>query len=55
MEMGSIAFSSFSGTMSLETLHDEDLDSLCRLNQKQVEYQNDLRLKNLNNYLGEMA
>jgi hypothetical protein len=44
-----------SRTMSLETLHDEDLDSLCRLNQKQVEYQNDLRLKNLNNYLGEMA
>lgn len=44
-----------SGTMSLETLHDEDLDSLCRLNQKQVEYQNDVRLKNLNNYLGEMA
>jgi very-short-patch-repair endonuclease len=44
-----------SRTMSLETFHDEDLDSLCRLNQKQVEYQNDLRLKNLNNYLGEMA
>ena len=44
-----------SGTMSLETLHDEDLDSLCRLNQKQVEYQNDVRLKNLDNYLGEMA
>jgi hypothetical protein len=44
-----------SGTMSLETLHDQDLDSLCRLKQKQVEYQNDLRLKNLNNYLGQMA
>lgn len=44
-----------SGTMSLEEPHDEDLHSLCRLKQKQVEYQNDLRLKNLNNYLGEMA
>jgi len=40
---------------TLDTLNREDLDTFYTLRQKEVEYQNDLRLKNLNNYLGDVG
>jgi len=40
---------------AVETINKEDLDAFYKLRQKQVEYQNDLRLKNLNNYLADVA
>ncbi|MBW1704052.1 MAG: AAA family ATPase [Deltaproteobacteria bacterium] len=40
---------------TLDTLNREDLDAFYRLRQKEVEYQNDLRLKNLNNFLGDVG
>jgi len=40
---------------ALDTINKEDLDAFYMLRQKQVEYQNDLRLKNLNNFLGDVA
>lgn len=36
-------------------INDQDVQNYFRLKQKEVEYLNDLRLKNLNNHLGEMA
>jgi hypothetical protein len=44
-----------SKTAALDTLNREDLDAFYMLRQKQVEYQNDLRLKNLNNFLADVA
>ncbi len=44
-----------SETAALDTLNREDLDAFYMLRQKQVEYQNDLRLKNLNNFLADVA
>jgi len=44
-----------SETTTLETIDKGALDTLYRLRQKQVEYQNDLRLKKLNNFLGDVA
>jgi very-short-patch-repair endonuclease len=44
-----------SKTASIDTLDKDDLDAFYTLRQKQVEYQNDLRLKNLNNFLGDVA
>jgi len=44
-----------SKTTAFDTLNREDLDAFYALRQKQVEYQNDLRLKNLNNFLGDVA
>jgi len=44
-----------SKTTGLESLKNEDLDAFYTIRQKRVEYQNDLRLKNLNNFLGDIA
>jgi very-short-patch-repair endonuclease len=44
-----------SKTAAIDTLNKEDLDAFYTFRQKQVEYQNDLRLKNLNNFLGDVA
>ncbi len=44
-----------SKTSTLDTLNREDLGAFYMLRQKQVEYQNDLRLKNLNNFLADVA
>ncbi|MEA1935713.1 MAG: AAA family ATPase, partial [Thermodesulfobacteriota bacterium] len=44
-----------SKTMGIEPLKNEDLDAFYTIRQKRVEYQNDLRLKNLNNFLGDIA
>jgi len=44
-----------SKTTGLESLKSEDLDAFYTIRQKRVEYQNDLRLKNLNNFLGDIA
>ena len=40
---------------ALDTLNREDLNAFYTLRQKEVEYQNDLRLKNLNNFLGDVG
>jgi hypothetical protein len=40
---------------TLNALNREDLDAFYTLRQKQVEYQNDLRLKNLSNFLGDVG
>ena len=44
-----------SKTTGIEPLKNEDLDAFYVIRQKRVEYQNDLRLKNLNNFLGDIA
>ena len=44
-----------SKTTGFESLKNEDLDAFYTIRQKRVEYQNDLRLKNLNNFLGDIA
>lgn len=44
-----------SNVLSFTPYHDEYLNALYRVKQKQVEHLNDLRLKNLNNYLAEIG
>ena len=44
-----------SNSISIDTLNEKDLESYSRLKQQEVEHLNDTRLKNLNNYLGEIA
>ena len=39
----------------VDSFNKDDLDVFNRLRQKQVEYKNDLRMKNLNNFLGDIA
>jgi hypothetical protein len=40
---------------TVDSFNKDDLDAFNRLRQKQVEHKNDLRMKNLNNFLGDIA
>ena len=40
---------------AIDSFNKDDLDVFNRLRQKQVEYKNDLRMKNLNKFLGDVA
>ena len=44
-----------SKTTELDVINRADLDAFYTLKQKQIEHLNDLRLKNLNNFLGDVA